>query len=60
MKVKIGDKTYSSTEEPIMVILDDSDKENINNMVDVCKKYCSYPESGYTVDEIVKFMNTEE
>lgn len=32
MKVKIGDKIHDSNEEPIMLILDDQDKENIKNM----------------------------
>lgn len=30
MKVKIGDKIYDSENEPIMIIMDDIDKENIN------------------------------
>ena len=33
MKVKIGDKIYDSEQEPIMVILNDADKNNIKNML---------------------------
>ena len=32
MKVKVDNKMYDSTNSPIMVILEDRDKENIANM----------------------------
>lgn len=32
MKVKIGKKIYDSNEEPIMLILDGTDKQNISKM----------------------------
>lgn len=56
MKVKIGDKIYDANQEPIMLILTESDKENISSMDDVCMKYCVYPDEGYTEEEIKDFM----
>jgi len=44
MQVKIGDKTYDSNNEPIMIILSKRDKSNIANMIDSANKYCSYPD----------------
>ena len=60
MKVKIGDKIYSSEKEPIMIILDDSDKENVSAMLPESSKYCSYPNEGFSVDEIETFMIVKE
>jgi len=54
MKVKIGDKIYDSNVEPIMLILDDIDKQRISWMGDQ-HKYCSYPD-GTEVNKIIKFM----
>lgn len=56
MIVKIKDKYYDSSKEPIMLILSPSDKDNIRNMKPEYKKYCSYPE-GISTDEIKKFMD---
>ena len=42
MKVKIGDKIYSSEETPVMVILTEQDKLNIANMNPECTKYCVF------------------
>ena len=57
MKVKIGDTIYDSEIEPIMVILTESDKKNIKNMLPEATKYCSYPDEIPT-DEIRQFMKT--
>lgn len=54
MKVKIGTKIYDSNDEPIMLILDEEDKNNISNIGEQ-KKYCSYPER-MSVDDVVRFM----
>ena len=43
MKVKVGNKIYDSNEEPIMIILDDIDKENISKMQKDKYKFISYP-----------------
>lgn len=58
MKVKIGEKIYDSNQEPIMLILGDDDKYNIENMLEECSNYCSYPES-MTEEDAEKFMETE-
>ena len=55
MKVKIGEKIYDSEKEPIMVILSESDKENISNMLPEATKYCSFPDE-ILVESIREFM----
>ena len=57
MKVKVGNKIYDAENEPIMVILNDNDKENIARMLPDATKYCSYPE-GYDETKIKGFMKT--
>jgi len=59
MKVKIGDKIHDSNNEPIMMIFEDCDKENISNMTPEATKYCSYPED-VSEEEIKEFMKTKE
>jgi hypothetical protein len=55
MKVKVGEKIYDSEKEPIMLILSESDKENIYNMLPDAKKYCSFPD-GTPVEYVKEFM----
>lgn len=55
MKVKIGNTIYSPTEQPIMLILTDSDKKNIANMAKDATKYVGYPDSA-NEDEVRKWM----
>jgi len=43
MKVKIGEHIYDSNNEPIMLILDETDKKNISNMHDDKFKFISHP-----------------
>ena len=57
MKVKIGDKIYDCEMQPIMIILDDFDKEYISNMGDQTN-YCRFPD-GRSIEEIMKFMEVE-
>lgn len=60
MKVKIGEKFYDSDKEPIMIILGDDDKHNIENMLEDCSKYLSYPDDVFETDEdAYKWMETE-
>lgn len=54
VRVKIGDIIHDSNNEPIMLILDGEDIDNISNM-EGQKKYCSYPED-MSADDIVRFM----
>jgi len=56
MKIKVGDKVYSSEAQPIMVILTDKDKQNIANMLPECPNYCEYPD-GMDGDEVLKWMD---
>jgi len=59
MKVKIGNKVYDGSVEPVMVILTDDDKQNINNMIPECTKYCQFPDD-MSEEEARKFMKIEE
>jgi hypothetical protein len=59
MRVKIGDKYYDSLEQPIMIVFDEGEQDQIAYMGDL-KKYCSYPNEGFTAEEIEKFMEFEE
>ena len=43
MKVKVGNKIYDSEKEPVMVILNEGEKEQIVNMAPEATKYCVYP-----------------
>lgn len=54
MIVKIGDKVYNSTYQPIMIILDDSEKTLIKDMGEQTK-FCSYPQ-GWKPEKIREFM----
>lgn len=59
MKVKVGNKIYDGTLEPVMVILDEEDKLNISHMSSGDMKYLSYLEK-MTIEEAKKFMESEE
>lgn len=56
MKVKIGNKIYDAALQPIMLILDDTDKRNITSIASKAIKYCSFPTIGFTTNEIKEFM----
>lgn len=56
MKVKIGDKIYDSSKEPIMVILTEQDKKNIKRMCPKCTQYCVYPQNKMTEKEAISWM----
>ncbi len=58
MRVKIGNKIYDSRIEPIMLILEEYNKEDIKAMADESNKYCEYPD-GMKVEEVAKFMHEE-
>jgi hypothetical protein len=51
MKVKIGDKIHDAEEEPILVILTESDKQNIANLPPNAPGYLVFPESS-DVDQL--------
>lgn len=59
MKVKIGDNIYDGHDQPVMVILTDRDKLNIQHMNPSAKKYCVFPDT-MNDDEIKKFMEVPD
>ena len=54
MKVKIRDKIYDSHDEPIMLILEETDKKNVCNMGDQ-GMYCVFP-NGMKPNDARVFM----
>ncbi len=56
MKVKIGNKIFDSNEEPIMLILSEEDKININNMHSDKYKFISFP-SEMEIEEVRKLID---
>lgn len=56
MKIKVGDRVYSGSDDMIMVILEPSDKANIAAMHDGCTKYCQAPDD-ITEGEMAAFMD---
>ncbi len=54
MIVKIKDKLFDSENEPIMIILNDQEKELISNM-GTQTKFCVFPEN-YNTKDVEKFM----
>ena len=61
MKVKIGNIIYDSSEQPIMLILEDYNKEHISNMPKEAHKYCEFPDniSPKQVREFMRDKKTE-
>ena len=55
MRVKIRNEVYNAEIEPILIILNEDDKENIKNMADDCLKYCVAP-GEMIEDDIREFM----
>lgn len=43
MKIKIGDQYYDTEDQPVMLVLSDSDKENIAKMHPRCAKFAIFP-----------------
>ena len=60
MKVKIGDKVFDGEKIPVMVILSDQDKKNINNMHPDCSKYATFPDGWGSTQEMFAWMNHQE
>ncbi len=59
MKVKVGNKIYDGNKEPVMVILEGQDKENIKNMLPEATKYCMFPDD-IPKEEIEEWMEIED
>lgn len=58
MKVKVGDTLYDGEDQPILIILNDDDKENIASMPEDAHIYCEYPNT-MTQEEVREWMNDE-
>ena len=57
MKVKVGDTTYSSKEQPLMVEFEGKDFDNIKVLDENSTKYCAYPiDKGMTPDDVSIWM----
>ena len=59
MKVKIGDIIYDSEDQPIMLILGEDDKYNIETMREGESKYVCLPEGGMLTKELFDFMGEQ-
>jgi hypothetical protein len=58
MKVKIGDKIYDSREEPILLILSEEDKRNLERMDTEATKFLSFPDK-MDLNEAKRFMKID-
>ena len=45
MRVKIGEKIYDASEEPIMLVLSQEEKKQISEMENEAMVYCQYPDT---------------
>tara|TARA_B100000963_G_scaffold294943_1_gene265722 strand:+ start:1835 stop:2032 length:198 start_codon:yes stop_codon:yes gene_type:complete len=59
MKVQINGVLYDAKETPIMLILNDSDKNNIKNMLPNATKYICYPDDTSREDIITKLYQNQ-
>lgn len=55
MKVKVGDRIYDGRDVPIMVILTDRDKKNIDSMESEGTQFAQFPDE-MSVDEMKQWM----
>ncbi|MEX2462057.1 MAG: hypothetical protein WD469_12330 [Paenibacillaceae bacterium] len=58
MKVKIGNKVYDSTQQPVLIIFDQGEQELIGSMSPEHMKFCSFPEDS-NIEVIEQFMKYE-
>lgn len=58
MKVKIKDTIYDAEQEPIMLILSEQDKQNIQDMLPEATKYCVYPDT-MSEEAVSNFMENK-
>jgi hypothetical protein len=57
MIVRIGDTYYNSNTTPILVVLTHKEKSVIKQLSETDNIIVSFPEKGYTKEEIQEFMN---
>lgn len=61
MKVKIGNRIYDGTVEPIMVILTPQDKVNIAAMSPDADRYAHYSQTAFSDKaEVLEWMGNDE
>ena len=60
MKVQVNGVLYDAEETPIMLILNDSDKNNIKNMLPNATKYICYPDDTSREDITKKLYQNKE
>lgn len=56
MKVIINDKIYCSSDLPIIIVLEDRDKENISNMHPEHHCYASFPDGWGSREQMIAWM----
>jgi hypothetical protein len=56
--VKIDEQFFDSDEQPIMLILNNYEKDHVKNMGEQ-KQYCSFP-SNYDIEKIKKWMKVPQ
>jgi len=56
MRVKVGDRVHSSNDEPILLILDEGDRQGIIDLDPGAKGYCVYPQERFTPRQITEWM----
>lgn len=56
MIVKVGDLTYDSKKEPVMIVLSEKDRENIGKMPENGTMYACFPK-GIKEEDMIKWMN---
>ena len=57
MKVKVGDQVFDSKDLPVMVVLSEADKRNIENMTPEATMYASFPDGFGTPDQMLAWMD---
>ena len=58
MLVKIGNKIYTADKEPIMIIRQDGDEENMHCLKDNSYRFCFFPLNS-CIKDIEEFMKVD-
>ena len=53
MRIKVNDRWYDGDKQLVMVVLTESDKENIRDMSPEATRYCQYPKALNLKDNAV-------
>lgn len=60
MKIKIENQTIDAQDQPVMVILSNQDKLNIQNMLPHCTKYACFPNNWGTKKQMEQWMDEND